>query len=107
MTRGRSGGWGQDDWGRGDWGRSDWGRDGFGPKCVGAEMVWGRSVCKSCFSDTIISCKDFFLMLAILTKTVFCLQVLLLERPPFSYMNGDTMFLFLFFADHMHIHNIS
>ena len=23
------------------------GRDGLGPKCLGAEMVWGRSVCKS------------------------------------------------------------
>ena len=51
--------------------------------------------------------KIFFLMFAILTKTVFCLQFLLLERPPFSYMNGDPLFLFLFFADHMYIHNIS
>ena len=47
------------------------------------------------------------LMFAILTKTVFCLQFLLLERPPFSYMNGDPLFLFLFFADHMYIQNIS
>ena len=48
-----------------------------------------------------------FLMFAILTKTVFCPQFLLLERPPFSYMNGDPLFLFLVFADHMYIHNIS
>ena len=41
-----------------------------------------------------------FLTFAILTKTVFCLQFLLLEWPPFSYMNGDPLFLFLFFADH-------
>ena len=52
MTRGRDDKgpncrWGRDDWGRGDWGQSDWGRDGLGPKCLGAEMVWGRSVCKS------------------------------------------------------------
>ena len=33
-------------------------------------------------------------MFAILRKTVFCLQFLLLERPPFSYMNG---FYFYFF----------
>ena len=37
-----------------------------------------------------------FLMFAILTKTVFCLQFLLLQRPPFFYMNGDPLFLFLF-----------
>ena len=35
-------------------------------------------------------------MFAILIKTVFCLQLLLLERPSFSYMNGDPMFLFFF-----------
>ena len=36
-------------------------------------------------------------MFAILTKTVFCLQFLLLERPPFSYMNGDPpVFISLF-----------
>ena len=35
-------------------------------------------------------------MFAILTKTVFCLQFLLLERPPFSYTNGAPCFYFLF-----------
>ena len=43
-----------------------------------------------------MSCKDF-LMFHILTKTVFSHQFLLLERPSFSYMNGDILFLFLFF----------
>ena len=40
-------------------------------------------------------------------KTVICLHFKLLERPPFSYMNGDPPFLFLYFTDHMHIHYIS
>ena len=40
-----------------------------------------------------ISC---FLMFAILPKTVFCLQFLLLKRPPFSYMNSDPCFYFFF-----------
>ena len=63
--------------------------------------------CIVCVSDTIISCKEFFLMFAILTKTVFCLQFLLLGRPSFSYMNGDLLFYFFLFADHMYMHHIS
>ena len=47
MTRGRSVGGAEMIRGRGDWDRSNWGRDGLGPKCLGAKMVWGRSVCKS------------------------------------------------------------
>ena len=35
-------------------------------------------------------------MFASLTKTVFCLQFLLLERPPLSYMDGDPRFYFFF-----------
>ena len=39
-----------------------------------------------------------FLMFAVLTKAVFCRQFLLLERPPFSYMNGDPLFFISFFS---------
>ena len=35
-------------------------------------------------------------MFAILKKTVFCPQFLILERPPFSYMNVDPVFYFSF-----------
>ena len=54
--------------------------------------------CIAYASDTKISCKELFLIFVILTKTVFCLQFLLLERPPFSYMNGDPLCVFLFFS---------
>ena len=37
-----------------------------------------------------------FLNVRDLDITVFCLQFLLLERPTFSYMNSDPLFLFLF-----------
>ena len=43
-------------------------------------------------------------MFAILTKTVFCLQFLLLERAPFSYMNGYHLFLFIYFSRRSYVY---
>ena len=51
--------------------------------------------------------KIFFNVRDLDKNSVFCLQFLLLERPPLSYMNGDPPFLFLYFSDHMHIQYIS
>ena len=54
--------------------------------------------CRPCMPMSVILSylAKIFLMFAILTKTVFCLQFLRLERPPFSYMNSAPCFYFLF-----------